>query len=65
MTRTTVNVDDKALEEAQQALGTDGVTETVNAALKKVGRQAELDRFDLSTFDIDDRSIEESRTARG
>jgi Arc/MetJ family transcription regulator len=65
MTRTTVNVDDEVLEDARRALGTTGVTQTVNAALRQVGRQAALRRFDLSAFDIDDGSLQESRRERG
>lgn len=64
MARTTVNLDSRALEEAQRALGTKGVTRTVNAALEVVGRQAALRRFDLAAFDVDDGSLQESRADR-
>jgi len=52
MVRTTVNVDDAALSAAQAALGTDGLSATVNAALREVARRSVLADFDV-TRDID------------
>ena len=52
MTRITVDVDDRALDAARRALGTKGLSETVNAALREVARRRELRSFDLR-LDID------------
>jgi Arc/MetJ family transcription regulator len=41
--RRTVVIDDKLLEEAQKALGTRGVRDTVDAGLKEVVRKHRLD----------------------
>jgi Arc/MetJ family transcription regulator len=42
--RTTVDIDAEALDRARQALGTRGLKETVNAALRQVGREDALAR---------------------
>ncbi len=47
MSRTTVDVDERALALAKQALGTTGLSATVNAALREVGRQRALAAFDV------------------
>lgn len=47
MTRTTVDVDNHALEAARLELGTHGVSATVNAALREVGRRRALAGFDV------------------
>lgn len=47
MTRTTVDVDNRALEAARLELGTHGVSATVNAALREVGRRRALAGFDV------------------
>jgi hypothetical protein len=47
MTRTTVDVDTRAFEAARIELGTEGVSATVNAALREVGRRRALARFDV------------------
>ena len=47
MTRTTVDVDQAALAAAQAALGTDGLSETVNTALREVARRSALADFDV------------------
>ncbi len=52
MTRTTVDIDPRALDAARVELGTKGLSETVNAALRDVGRRRALARFDV-TRDID------------
>jgi Arc/MetJ family transcription regulator len=52
MGRTTVDVDDRALALAQEALGTRGLSRTVNAALREVGRRRTLREFDVRR-DID------------
>ncbi len=52
MSRTTVDVDLDALESAQVELGTKGVSATVNAALREVGRRRALAGFDV-VRDID------------
>jgi Arc/MetJ family transcription regulator len=52
MSRTTVDVDSVALEAARLELGTKGVSATVNAALRKVGRRRALAGFDV-VRDID------------
>jgi Arc/MetJ family transcription regulator len=52
MSRTTVDVDSGALEAARLELGTKGVSATVNAALREVGRRRALAGFDI-VRDID------------
>lgn len=47
MTRTTVDVDDRALEAARRELGTKGLSETVNAALRETTRRRVLRGFDV------------------
>lgn len=52
MARTTVDVDSGALELARIELGTTGLSATVNAALREVGRRRALAGFDVAR-DID------------
>jgi Arc/MetJ family transcription regulator len=52
VTRTTVDIDQDALSLAQGELGTRGLSATVNAALRAVGRRGALAGFDV-TRDID------------
>ena len=52
MTRTTVDVDQRALALAKEELGTTGLSATVNAALREVGRRRALATFDVRR-DID------------
>jgi len=52
MTRTTVDIDDDALDAARRELGTSGLSETVNAALRDAARRRALRDFDV-TRDID------------
>ena len=47
MTRTTVDVDDRALDAARRELGTKGLSETVNAALRETPRRGVLGVFDV------------------
>lgn len=47
MARTTVDVDERALALAQDALGTTGLSATINAALREVGRRRTLANFDV------------------
>ena len=47
MARTTVDVDEQALEMARTELGTTGLSATVNAALRDVARRRALARFDV------------------
>jgi Arc/MetJ family transcription regulator len=44
MHRTTVEIDTEALREAETALGTTSIKDTVNAALREVGRRDALAR---------------------
>lgn len=62
--RTTVSLDDDLLHEARQALGTTGVSDTVNAALAATVRQAKLAGFDVRVFDVTDDDIAEVRAER-
>ena len=62
--RTTVNIDDASLKAAQDALGTVGLTETVNRALAEVARQARLRSFDVREFDVTDEDIASGRADR-
>lgn len=52
MTRTTVDIDRRALELARGELGTKGMSATVNAALRAIGQRRVLMDFDV-TRDID------------
>jgi Arc/MetJ family transcription regulator len=52
MSRTTVDIDRRALDAARVELGTSGLSATVNAALREVGRRRALAGFDV-TRDID------------
>jgi Arc/MetJ family transcription regulator len=52
MSRTTVDIDQRALDAARNELGTKGLSATVNAALREVGRRRALAGFDV-TRDID------------
>jgi Arc/MetJ family transcription regulator len=47
MTRTTVDVDERALDAARRELGTRGLSETVNAALRDAARRRVLQGFDV------------------
>ncbi len=47
MARTTVDVDERAFALARAELGTDGLSATVNAALREVGRRRALESFDM------------------
>ncbi len=47
MTRTTVDVDDRALDAARRELGTKGLSETVNTALREAARRRALRDFDV------------------
>lgn len=64
MARTTVNINDELLREAQRALGTVGVSATVNAALAATVRQARLAGFDVHLFDVTDEDIADARRDR-
>jgi Arc/MetJ family transcription regulator len=52
MARTTVDVDERALEAARRELGTTGLSETVNAALRDAARRRALKDFDVAR-DVD------------
>ena len=47
MARTTVDVDDRALVAARRELGTKGLSDTVNAALREAARRRALQGFDV------------------
>ena len=47
MTRTTVDVDEQALDAARCELGTKGLSDTVNAALREATRRQVLRGFDV------------------
>jgi Arc/MetJ family transcription regulator len=65
MTRTTVDVDDQALEMARVELGTTGLSATVNAALRDVARRRTLAGFDvLRDIDGTPAEIEANRRER-
>ena len=53
--RRTVVIDDDLLEEAQEALGTKGVRETLEKGLKEAIRRKRLEelRKSLGTYDLD------------
>jgi Arc/MetJ family transcription regulator len=62
MTRTTVDVDDRALAAARRELGTKSLSETVNTALREATRRRVLSGFDVRR-DIDGtpREVQEGR----
>ena len=66
MGRTTVDVDDAALAAAQSALGTRGISATVNTALREVARRSALADFDV-VRDVDGTpsDVESGRESRG
>jgi Arc/MetJ family transcription regulator len=65
MTRTTVDVDDQALEMARVELGTTGLSATVNAALRDVARRRTLSGFDvLRDIDGTPAEVEANRRER-
>jgi len=53
--RRTVVIDDDLLEEAQRALGTRGIRETIETGLREAVRRKRLEqlRRSLGTFDLD------------
>lgn len=53
--KTTIEIDEKALKEAQRALGTTTIKGTVNASLKEVVRQRQLQALAdaLGTIELD------------
>ncbi|HKG01916.1 MAG TPA: hypothetical protein VKB03_01935 [Conexibacter sp.] len=55
MTRTTVDVDEQALEMARVELGTTGLSATVNAALRDVARRRTLSGFDAAVSSVEQR----------
>lgn len=65
MARMTVNINEGLLVEAQRALGTHGVTETINAAMTAVVQRSALDDFSLAEFDITDDDLAKARQQRG
>jgi Arc/MetJ family transcription regulator len=58
--RTSLNLDMSLVDEAREALGTGGTTETVHKALAEVVRQAKLRELVSMTFDFDNDEIEAS-----
>ena len=66
MARTTVDIDEEALSAARAALGTSGLSATINAALREVARRSALADFDVQR-DIDGTpsAVVAGREARG
>lgn len=63
--RTTVNLDEAALEAARSVLGTEGTSATVNAALREAARQRGLAQFDVrSDIDGTPTDVDEGRASR-
>jgi Arc/MetJ family transcription regulator len=66
MARTTVDVDEGALLAAQAALGTRGLSATVNTALREVARRSALADFDvLRDIDGTPADVKAGRERRG
>jgi Arc/MetJ family transcription regulator len=66
MARTTIDVDEAALSAAQAALGTDGLSVTVNTALREVARRSVLADFDvLRDIDGTPEEVQSGREGRG
>lgn len=65
MARTTVDVDEQALDMARAELGTRGLSATVNAALRDVARRRALAGFDvLRDIDGTPAEVEANRRER-
>jgi Arc/MetJ family transcription regulator len=65
MARTTVDVDQRALEAARAELGTKGLSATINAALRDVARRRALVDFDvLRDVDGTPEEVEAGRVER-
>ena len=62
--RTTVNVDSDLVDSARRTLKTQGLSETINAALADVSRRAKLKSFDVLEFDVKDEDIASARANR-
>ncbi|HEV3319153.1 MAG TPA: hypothetical protein VG053_05380 [Solirubrobacteraceae bacterium] len=62
--RTTVDIDQDAVEMARAELGTTGLSATVNAALREIGRRRLLAGFDV-TRDVDGTPQEVQVNRRG
>ena len=66
MVFTTVDVDPAALAASRAALGTHGLSATINAALREVARRHTLADFDvLRDVDGTPDEVQSGRTARG
>jgi hypothetical protein len=66
MARTAVDVDGAALAAAQAALGTHGLSATVNSALREAARRHPLADFDvLRDINGTPNEVQSGRTARG
>jgi Arc/MetJ family transcription regulator len=66
MVRTTVDVDAAALDAARAALGTQGLSATINSALREVARRHALADFDvLRDVDGTPDEVQSGREARG
>jgi Arc/MetJ family transcription regulator len=57
MTRTTVDIDQDAVAMARAELGTKGLSATINAALREIGRRRLLAGFDV-VRDVDGTPLE-------
>jgi Arc/MetJ family transcription regulator len=64
MPRTTVDIDQQAFDSAQSELGTRGLSDTVNAALREVGRRRALADFDVAR-DVDGTPADVEANRRG
>lgn len=64
MARTTVNVNEDLLFAARAKLGTRGISDTVNAALAAIARDAILHEFDVRGFGITDEELAVARSDR-
>jgi Arc/MetJ family transcription regulator len=66
MARTTVDVDDARSPRHERTLGTQGLSATINSALREVARRQALADFDvLRDFDGTPDEVRSGRTARG
>ncbi len=59
--RTSINLDMALVDEAREALGTTGTTETIHAALREVVRQTRLRHLLDRDFDLGPEELEEMR----
>ncbi len=67
MARTTIDIDPDALAEARAEMGTNGISETVNSALRRIKRDRLRREFSIRSLEIEmtPDEIDAGRAQRG